>query len=397
MAGVLPIIQVKSDNNLTTSIIRFGLSTLQNDIVSIANGTASEDLLNSYTSNIIEYIAQDQGIEVNEITPDVTAVDDAITLDEDTNISISVLTTDSYITSAPISISSISQPTNGVVSLSDSLDQVFYVPDADFNGSDSFIYTILQGGKSSSAQVSIEVSAVNDEPSIDIASRILTPENKTNITSISISDVDGDVLTLSLDGSDADSFNLSADNLLSFKETPDYESNKISYNIRLNLTDGIESVSKDISINLTNILEDFISHSWDISDGTMDQAPVLTASLKMDSLSNIDRVYLLLNQVNSAEQTNCTGSYWKSFEMIKESSTDWSLSQSLSDETSDLCSYTVSYALNFHDIDQETSPPTDGVHLKSVNKAILNDNTFNYQLLYTFIRNDLKTISNPKR
>ena len=92
--------------------------------------------------------------------------------------------------------------------------------------------------------ISIEVSAVNDEPSIDIASRILTPENKTNITSISISDVDGDELTLTLDGSDADSFDLSADNLLSFKETPDYESNKISYNIRLNLTDGIESVSK---------------------------------------------------------------------------------------------------------------------------------------------------------
>ncbi len=399
LAGVLPIIQVKSDNNLTTSIIRFGLSTLQNDIVSIANGSASEDLLNSYTSNIIEYIAQDQGIGVNEITPDVTAVDDAITLDEDTNISISVLTNDSYITSAPISISSISQPTNGVVSLSDSLDQVFYVPDTDFNGSDSFIYTILQGGKSSSAQVSIEVSAVNDEPSIDIASTILTPENKTNITSVSISDVDGDELTLTMDGSDADSFNLSADNLLSFKETPDYESNKISYNIRLNLTDGIESVSKDISINLTNILEDFISHSWDISDGTMDQAPVLTASLKMDSLSNIDRVYLLLNQVSSAEQTNCTGrgSFWKSFEMIKESSTDWSLSQALSDETSDLCSYTVSYALNFHDIDQETSPPTDGVHLQSNNKAILNDNTLQLSTYFTpSSGNDLKTISNPK-
>ena len=64
----------------------------------------------------------------------------------------------------------------------------------------------------------------------------------------------------------------------------------------LNLTDE-ESVS-DISINLTNILEDFISHSWDISDGTMDQAPVLTASLKMDSLSNIDRVYLLLKLIS---------------------------------------------------------------------------------------------------
>ena len=103
----------------------------------------------------------------------------------------------------------------------------------------------MQGGKSSSAQVSIEVSAVNDEPSIDIASRILTPENKTNITSISISDVDGDELTLTLDGSDADSLIYQLTTYCHSKKHG-YELNKISYNIRLNLTDGIESVSKNI-------------------------------------------------------------------------------------------------------------------------------------------------------
>ena len=37
LAGVMPIISVKTNNDLTTAIIRFGVSTLQNDIVTIAN------------------------------------------------------------------------------------------------------------------------------------------------------------------------------------------------------------------------------------------------------------------------------------------------------------------------------------------------------------------------
>ena len=48
LAGVLPIIQVQSTDDLTTAIIRFSLSTLQNDIVGVANGTT--EAITSYAT-----------------------------------------------------------------------------------------------------------------------------------------------------------------------------------------------------------------------------------------------------------------------------------------------------------------------------------------------------------
>ena len=77
---MLPIIQVQSTDDLTTAIIRFSLSTLQNDIVGVANGTATEELITSYTSDILNYIAEDQNIDSDEITPDITAIADTATV-----------------------------------------------------------------------------------------------------------------------------------------------------------------------------------------------------------------------------------------------------------------------------------------------------------------------------
>ena len=77
-------------------------------------------------------------------------------------------------------------------------------------------------------------------------------ENQTAVTTFSVSDVDEDDLTLTLAGTDADSFNLSSKNVLTFKEAPDYET-KTSYSITLTLTDGFETVTKDITINVTNV------------------------------------------------------------------------------------------------------------------------------------------------
>ena len=96
------------------------------------------------------------------------------------------------------------------------------------------------------------MNAVNDAPSIDIASTIQVAENQTAVTTVSVSDVDEDELTLTLGGTDADSFNLSDENVLTFKEAPDYET-KSSYVITLSLTDGTETVTKDVTITITNV------------------------------------------------------------------------------------------------------------------------------------------------
>ena len=158
-----------------------------------------------------------------------------------------LLLNDSYLTSAPISVIA-GNGTNGTTSIAESSpEQITYEPDADYNGTDTFSYTITQGDKTSSADVTVTIEAVNDAPSIDIASTIQVAENQTAVTTVSVSDVDEDELTLTLGGTDADSFNLSDDNILTFKEAPDYET-KISYSITLSLTDGTETVTKDVTI-----------------------------------------------------------------------------------------------------------------------------------------------------
>ena len=73
----------------------------------------------------------------------------------------------------------------------------------------SLVIPSLKADKTSSADVTVTIEAVNDAPSIDIASTIQVAENQTAVTTVSVSDVDEDELTLTLGGTDADSFNLS--------------------------------------------------------------------------------------------------------------------------------------------------------------------------------------------
>ena len=270
LVGVLPIIQVQSTDNLTTAVIRFSLSTLQNDIVGIANGTATQELITSYTSDIINYIAEDQNIDNNEITPDITAIADSVTTDEDVSVTINLLANDSYITTAPIALS-LGNASNGSVTLAESSpEQAVFTPNADFYGSDNFTYTITQGDKVSSSEVTVTVTSVNDAPSIDVASTIQVLENQTAVTTVSVSDVDQDELTLTLGGTDADSFNLSNDNFLSLKEEADYET-KPSYGITLSLTDGTDTVTKDVTIDVINV---------------NDVAPVFTSDANFSAAEN---------------------------------------------------------------------------------------------------------------
>jgi hypothetical protein len=267
LAGVMPIIEVKSSDDLTTGVIRFAVSTLQTDIQAIANGTATAETVSSYTSDVLAYIAEDQNIDADEITPDISAIADSASTIEDTAIEINVLLNDSYLTSAPVSVSA-GNGSNGTTSVASNI--VTYNPDADYNGTDTFSYTITQGDKTSSADVTVTIEAVNDAPSIDIASTIQVAENQTAVTTVSVSDVDEDELTLTLGGIDASSFNLSSDNVLSFKEAPDYET-KNSYSITLTLTDGTETVVKNIIVNLINV---------------NDNSPVFTSSAIFSAAEN---------------------------------------------------------------------------------------------------------------
>lgn len=251
LSSVLPIIGVKSTDTLTSSVIRFSTNTFQTDFISIANGSAEVGLVNSYSSDVLNYIATDQNINAADIQPTILAFADSISLQEDSTVSFSPLINDSLTTGSAFVITT-SSPLNGSVSISG--ETLTYTPSANFNGQDSFNYTVTQGSITASSSVSVTVAAVNDAPTLNIASTISYKENDTVTIDPSALDVDGDDLTLTIGGTDADSFTLT-NNLISFNSSPDFET-KSSYVITLTLTDGVLSVEKTITININDINED---------------------------------------------------------------------------------------------------------------------------------------------
>ncbi|MFC2079240.1 Ig-like domain-containing protein, partial [Candidatus Bipolaricaulota bacterium] len=124
------------------------------------------------------------------------AQDDSASTDEDTPVDIDVLANDSDPDGDSLNIQSITQPSNGVVTNNGS--SISYAPDSDFNGVDTFTYTIADGnGGTSVALVTVTVAGINDDP-IALDDGTTTPED----TAVDIdvlandSDPDGDPLAV---------------------------------------------------------------------------------------------------------------------------------------------------------------------------------------------------------
>ncbi len=98
-------------------------------------------------------------VTVNQSNNIPTAVDDTVSTDEDTPVTVNVITNDTDEDGDVLSIASFTQATNGTVA--DNGDGTFtYTPLANSNGTDSFTYIIDDGnGGTDSATVSITVNA----------------------------------------------------------------------------------------------------------------------------------------------------------------------------------------------------------------------------------------------
>ena len=74
LASVMPVIEVKATDALTIAVFDFATSTLQTDTQAIANGSATADIITSYETDILNYIATDQDVDPDELAPDITAI-----------------------------------------------------------------------------------------------------------------------------------------------------------------------------------------------------------------------------------------------------------------------------------------------------------------------------------
>ena len=124
------------------------------------------------------------------------AVDDTATVVEDSEVSVAVLSNDSDADGDTLTIESFTQGTNGSVVISGS--NLVYTPSANFNGSDSFTYTINDGtGLTDTATVSVTVTAVNDNPVANDDSATTEEDVAVTINLVANdTDIDGDSLSI---------------------------------------------------------------------------------------------------------------------------------------------------------------------------------------------------------
>ena len=249
LVNALPLIQVKANSETTTSLLNFSLKTLQTDIVAIASGSASAELVNNYANNIQAYVATTESIDSALITPTLLAFGDSATTLEDTAVTFDVANNDSLLSGLPFTLAITVAPLNGMVTISGG--SVTFTPGLNFNGDDSFTYSVTQNSQTVTAEVSISITPVNDAPSIDSQLTIRAVDGSTALTDLSISDVDGDELTVTIGGTDADSFEY-VDGAIVFKTAPDSFS-KNSYSITVSVSDGTLTTEAELSIAVRRV------------------------------------------------------------------------------------------------------------------------------------------------
>ncbi len=138
------------------------------------------------------------------VTPVVDIAADAVTTSEDTPIAITVLANDNF-ENAGAAVTGVTHGAHGTVSIGVN-GIVTYTPNANFNGTDTFTYTVTSGGVTEIATVTVTVDPVNDAPVTAVPLLQTTNEDTAvvfssgNGNAIVVTDIDGDTLTVTLTG-----------------------------------------------------------------------------------------------------------------------------------------------------------------------------------------------------
>jgi len=157
---------------------------------------------------VATYTVTDGTASVNStLTLTVTAmadvVNDVVAATEDTPITFNPISGSNEVSGAdnfegtPV-LTAVGAPAHGAVSFTAD-GAITYTPAANYNGPDSFTYTVTSGGVTETATININVAAVNDVPTLTVPAVQTTLEDTARVISgIAVADVDGDPLTATL-------------------------------------------------------------------------------------------------------------------------------------------------------------------------------------------------------
>ncbi len=137
-------------------------------------------------------------ITVNAVNDAPEAVADAGTTAEDASVLIDVLGNDTDIDGDSLKVASVARPGNGKAVIDGETGQVLYTPDENFNGEDSFTYTVSDGaGGTAVGTVTVAVEPANDAPEA-VADNAATAEETAVAIDVLANDTDIDLDALTV-------------------------------------------------------------------------------------------------------------------------------------------------------------------------------------------------------
>jgi large repetitive protein len=300
---VNPVIDIADDTISTNEDTAVTTSVLTNDsfegtpvISSVTQGTHGTVVNNgdgtltytpnpdfngtdSYTYTVTSPTGVTETATVNvTINPVVDIADDTISTDEDTSVTTSVLTNDSF--EGTPTVTAITQGTHGTVAINPD-NTITYTPNPDYNGPDSYTYTVTSpAGVTETATVNVTIN-----PVVDIADDTISTDEDTSVTTSVLTNdsFEGTPTVTAVTQGTHGTVAINPDNTITYTPNPDYNGPD-SYTYTVTSPTGVtETATVNVTINpVVDIADDTIS--------TDEDTPVTTSVLTNDSFEGTPTV-----------------------------------------------------------------------------------------------------------
>ena len=253
----LTIIDIKNITNGHATIVN-------NEIIYIPDqnyhGTASFDYIVTDGVNNIE---KTLNINIESVNDLPIAILSESTVNEDSSVNIDVLSFSSDVDGDILTISGITNPTNGSALIEN--DQIIYTPNADYFGYDSFDYLISDGnGGIISKTLNLTINNVNDAPEITIEGIVnINEDNEARINILEhANDIDGDDLSLiSANNAINGTLTLDGGEIIYTPDQNYFGSENITYTV----SDGVAEVTKELTINIASVNDNPLANNDQIT------------------------------------------------------------------------------------------------------------------------------------
>ncbi|ENO1333622.1 tandem-95 repeat protein [Vibrio parahaemolyticus] len=247
-------------------------------------------------------------VTVTPVNDSPVAVDDTTSIQEDTVVTIDVLTNDTDVDGDKLSIESASVPKEqGTVEVVDG--KLVFTPAENFNGDAEITYTVTDGELTDEAKVTVTVNPVNDAPTIKVDAVESITEDAVNtdtvVATLTVRDTDTpeDQLTVSLENNSNGYFVLVGNEVKLTQAGVDAvnndELNLKDLTISASVSDGVNPTANDsdsLIVNRVNdaptvenaiadqvLSEDFASYTIDLNDAFKDSDSALNFSVSGNS------------------------------------------------------------------------------------------------------------------